>query len=73
MIMKPILSNEAMERAARKHLKRLLSGSGLLEYGCQNPNCQTVVFSIWEVDLTCNGCGNSVNGKYWLEQGWKRR
>jgi len=48
------------KRIVRSKLSKLLGESGLIEYSCRSLKCRSQVFTTWEVDLTCNQCGQPL-------------
>ena len=62
--------NQETRQTVRKNLTKQLSSSGLLEYHCPTPACDTQIFATWEIDLTCNHCGHKVQSLYSLQKPW---
>ena len=55
-----IYSREEIETNVRKKMQKLFRESGLLEYACPKQNCETQIFTTWQVDVTCNRCGKRL-------------
>lgn|GEM_PF-4854898 len=64
------VKDEEIRHAVRRNLAKQLGSSGLLEYHCPAPACDTQVFTTWEVNLTCNRCDQKVQALYHLDKPW---
>ena len=64
------VQDKTMRSTVRRNLVNELGSCGLLEYHCPTPACAVQVFATWEVDLTCNRCGQRVASAYHLEKNW---
>ncbi len=57
-------SDTETQSVVRAKLNKMLGQSGLLEYSCPTPSCQTQIFTTWQVRLTCDCCGEKVRSIY---------
>lgn len=64
------LTDDQIKRRVSSEIHDLLRDIGLLEMACPTPRCRTQIFSTWEIDVTCNRCGEQVQLTYDLEQSW---
>lgn len=63
-------SRAELNRRIRMQLVQQFRDSGLLN-GCPTMRCYTPVFTVWEANLTCNGCGKPLEILYDLRRPWE--